>query len=257
MLLIFLFSMETLVVVRQYSYSTETGTVDVVDVENNTGLVRPLTEQATTSRIFQDYGSTGITRYENQRPNLHRSLLRSMWTSVTINVAVIPLGFLMILLLYIDINTTILWFHFEQQCKGKLPNEVMNWQLVGNVVETIIINFWFQLTLVLLFGWQRFKSHHSSTMLLGFLRACLIAIFKIIVFIRVKQDFSKRLYRYPGNFVFLAGVVDTSYLVSAKICKINHTLVLRKGSDLHNHLDTILLRIYHRNGLQVCYRAEV
>lgn len=194
--------------------------------EDNILVRTPLTtsvEQAKTSLLLQDYGTIYCRR---EKPTWRQSFSRSTWISFTINAAVIPLGLLMFMLLYISLNTTNLCFEWMQR-EGKLPKEIMEWQLIGNDVEDIIVNFWFQFTLILLFGWQKFKSDHSSTMILGFLLGCTVAIYKTILF-TLKLDYTRQYFRYPGNFLFLIGIAYSSYLVTAKICKTARAMAFRK-----------------------------
>ena len=191
--------------------------------DESSSLLITQEEQATTSLIQSDYGSTNQPR---NRPSLRQSFLRSIWISFTINVAVILLSLLMIILLYIDMNTSNVCFE-QIKRNGTLPEGTMKWILIGHDIEVIAINLWFQCILIFLFGWRKFMSRHYSTIIVGFCVGCLVAIYKTTLYL-VKIDFTKTYYRYPGNFLFLVGVVYSSYLVASKISKINHTVVLTK-----------------------------
>ena len=193
------------------------------DSDESSSLFIAQEKQATISLIQSDYGSNNQSR---DRPSFRQSFLRSIWISFTINVAVIPLSLLIVVLLYIDMNTSN--FCFEQiKHNGTLPDGTMKWILIGNVVEDIALNLWFQCILIFLFGWRKFMSRHCSTIIVGFCVGCLVAIYKTTLYL-VKIDFMKMYYRYPGNFLFLVGVVYSSYLVAAKISKIDRTVVLTK-----------------------------
>ena len=193
------------------------------DSDESSSLPITQEEQATTSLIQSDYGSTNQPR---DRPSLRQSFLRSIWISFTINVAVIPLSLFIVVLLYIAMNTTNVCFE-QIKRNGTLPEGTMKWILIGHVVEAIALNLWFQCILIFLFGWRKFMSRHCSTIIVGFCVGCLVAIYKTTLYL-VKIDFTKMYYRYPGNFLFLVGVVYSSYLVAAKISKIDRTVVLTK-----------------------------
>lgn len=165
-----------------------------------------------------DYGTIIRQTYMS---NLYQSLTKSVGTCLTITVAVIPVSLIMILLLYIDMNTANLCF--EQMRRNKtLPRPIMKWLIIGDDVEAITLNFWFQSMLILLFGWQKFKAVFCNTLLLGFLLGWAVAVYKTILFIE-NINFTKQNYRYPGNFLFLVGVIYSSYLVAKKICESRRT----------------------------------
>ena len=134
------------------------------DSDESSSLFIAQEKQATISLIQSDYGSNNQSR---DRPSFRQSFLRSIWISFTINVAVIPLSLLIVVLLYIDMNTSN--FCFEQiKRNGTLPDGTMKWILIGHVVEDIALNLWFQCILIFLFGWRKFMSRHCSTIIVGF-----------------------------------------------------------------------------------------
>ena len=207
--------------------SEGTNRIATNELEDYCAVLRPdqaVEEEATITILTSGYGT--INRPSDTRPNFCQSFLKSIWISFTINVAVIPLSSLMIVLLYIDMNTSHVCFE-QTKRNGKLPDGTMKWILIWHDVESIALNFWFQLTLIFLFGWRKFISRHYSTLILAFCLGCAVAIYKTILYL-VKLDFTKLNYRYPGNFLFLVGVVYSSYLVAAKISKIDRTVVLTK-----------------------------
>ena len=156
---------------------------------------------------------SNIVRHEQI---LLRSCKTSLCISFTITVVVIPVSMVMISVLYINVNTSNLCYQ-QLLNNNSLPHEFMKYVITGHDIEGMALNFWFQLMLVLLFGWKKFKSQHSSTLLLGFVLGLLVVIFKTTLFL-VNIDFTQTKYRYPGNVVFLFGVVYTSHLVAKRVC---------------------------------------
>ena len=134
------------------------------DSDESSSLLITQEEQATTSLIQSDYGSTNQPR---DRPSLRQSFLRSIWINFTINVAVIPLSLFIVVLLYIDMNTSNVCFE-QIKRNGTLPEGTIKWILIGHDVEAIAINLWFQCILIFLFGWRKFMSRHCSTIIVGF-----------------------------------------------------------------------------------------
>ena len=190
------------------------------DSEETTSIVilQPLQqiEDATTSPILNDYGTI-----ERVQPRFGRSLKRSLWTSFTINLAVIPIGLLVIFSVCVQMYTTQLCFE-HHRLNIHFSNEVKKWRIAGAEIATMTLYFMFPLTLIFLFGWERFKSSHSSTLLIAFLLGSTYLIMKVIVF-KLGEDDRKQRYLYPGNFLFLLEVVWISYLVAKKISRAGGT----------------------------------
>jgi hypothetical protein len=153
----------------------------------------------------------------SERTLLH-SCKTSLCVSFTIIAAVIPVSLLMISVLYMDVNTSnICYQQLMNNNNRSLPQKRMRYVIIGHDIEGIALNLWFQLSLILLFGWERFKLHHSATLLLGFVLGLVVVIFKTTLFL-VEINFTETKYRYPGNVVFFFGVVYSSYMVAKKVC---------------------------------------
>ena len=156
-----------------------------------------------------------VTSSNKQLPGFCQSLQRSLEASFTIMVAVLPLGLLGILLLYHDLNTTNLCFEWNHRFDN-LSTQILRWKVFGEVIQDIPINLWFAATMALLFGWREFRSNYNSTMYVGLAVGVTIAIYKI--FLLIFGVFGTRLYyRYPGNILFLVGIIYSSVLVARKI----------------------------------------
>lgn len=143
------------------------------------------------------------------------SFKTSLNVSFTLTASTIPVSVLMIVVLFGDVNSANICFRYMQQNKS-LPWNLMKYVIIGHDVEGMALNFWFQLMLILLFGWRNFKSHFTSTLVLAFVCGLLVVIYKTSLFF-LRINFAQNLYRIPGNVVFLFGVIFSGYLVAKKI----------------------------------------
>ena len=181
-------------------------------------------EEARETTDMQNYGSINNTAEAN---TFFQTFLHSMTTSFIITFATIPVALLMISVLYFDINTSDRCFEYIHGSHS-LPRNVLKWVLAGHVVEVLVLHFWFQLNLLLLFTWREFISLHKNALWIALLQGCIVSVYKIILFTQY-VDFTLDRYRYTGNVVFLIGVIYTGYTVSQKI----HTC---RFTDGYNHL---------------------
>ncbi|CAB4021475.1 Hypothetical predicted protein [Paramuricea clavata] len=84
------------------------------------------------------------------------SIRRSLWTTLSITVAMfVPTAFTMAFL-YADLNTTDLCLEWQSH-NNTLPFSVKRLRVIGDSVEAVIANLWFPLTMVVVFGWKEFK----------------------------------------------------------------------------------------------------
>ena len=160
----------------------------------------------------QNYGSINNTA---EAKTFFETFLHSMTTSFTITFAAILVALLIISVLYFDINTSERCFEHIHG-NHSLPRNVMKWVLAGHVVEVLVLHFWFQLYLMLLFTWREFISLHKNALWIALIQGCIVSVYKIILFTQY-VDFTLDRYRYTGNVVFLMGVIYTGYTVSKKI----------------------------------------
>jgi hypothetical protein len=180
-------------------------------------------EEATEIIDIQSYGSIDTTTEAN---TFFQTFSHSMTTSVTITLASIPLALFMISTLYFDLNTTNKCFEHIHG-NYSLPRNVLKWVLAGHVAQVIVLHFWYQLTLMLIFTWREFIFLHKNTLWIALLQGCIVSVYKIILFTQY-VDFTLDRYRYTGNVVFLIGVVYTGYIVSKKISACPLTVGLKK-----------------------------
>ena len=214
-------AIKTAIDVHNQYYLVNTAEVITVTPRENNG------EQGNTNT---EYGAISIPAPNEQPKTLFKNSCKtSLCISFTIIVAVIPVSTIMISVLYLDVNTSSICYQQLMNNKS-LPQEVIKYVITGHDIEGIALNVWFQLLLILLFGWKKFKLHYSSTLLIGFLLGLSVVAYKTTLFL-VKIDFTQTKYRYPANAVFLFGVIYSSYLVAKNVCKTfpSHTRHLKKG----------------------------
>ena len=166
--------------------------------------------------IISDSNTTvNITPSNNIPCVLLQSLKRSLKANVAILVSAFFLGLLGMFMLYVNLNTTNLCFEWSQRF-GNLPSHMLRWSLIGEIIQAIILNLGFSLTMMVLFGWYEFKSQYMSTLLIGLLVGVGVVIYKINLFVfgvYGTEDF----YRYPCNVLFLMCIISSSYLLARKI----------------------------------------
>ena len=181
-------------------------------LENDNLIWKPRLVQMDEAREItetQNYGSINNTA---EATTFFQTFLHSMTTSFTITFASIPVALLMTSVLYFDINTSDRCFEHNHP----LPRNVLKWVLAGHVVAVLVLHFWFQLYVMLLFTWREFISLHKNSLWIALFQGCIVSVYKIILFTQF-VDFTLDRYRYTGNVVFLIGVIYTGYTVSKKI----------------------------------------
>ena len=162
-----------------------------------------------------NYGAIPIPHPNQQPKAFFSSCKNSLLLSCKITISIVPVSLVMIFVLYFDVNTSSVCYQHQMNNKS-VPQEVIKYVIAGDGIESFFLNFWFQLTLILLFGWREFRRHYFSTLLLGFLLGLSVVVYKTTLF-WLKIDFTQTKYRYPCNAIFLFGVIYSSYLVAKKV----------------------------------------
>ena len=155
------------------------------EMNDNTSLSEHSTRCIWEDRIHREYVSfeeenlPPETEYYIQlgyqlrnKPTYIESLLRSLKANVTITLAVLPLVLIGMALIYFDLRTADLCSEW-QALNYTLSFDVERIRFIGYGVEKIIFYHSFPLTWIVLFGWNEFKRHYSSTVLVCQL-ACLL-----------------------------------------------------------------------------------
>ncbi len=148
-------------------------------------------------------------------PTYKQSLLRSLKATLTITFGLLPLILLGTVLVYFDLRTNDLCF---QSVVGKYTNsfDVMRIRLLGNGFETVIVSLWFPMSTVILFGWNEFKSHYSSTVLVGLVTSLLYTLY--LSFLLLYDGYDKsHWYRFPGYVLYVVGILWECVIVVRKI----------------------------------------
>lgn len=147
--------------------------------------------------------------------SLWQSIWRSLQANITIIVAVFPIGLIGIAVLYLDLNSTDLCLQWKHKYNS-VPLAAIRWNLIGLNVLTTLVNLWFPITLVMLFGWAEFRSNHILTLYVGYAIAATVVIY--LTFLHVFGVFeTNEDYRYAGNVMFVVGIIWNSVLVARKI----------------------------------------
>ena len=177
--------------------------------------------------ILPDYTRLGGT--SSGRRNYWESIRRSLWTTLRITCAIfVPTAFALAFL-YIDLNTTDLCLEWQYH-NNALPFSVKRLRLIGHSVEVMIINFWFPLTMVVLFGWKEFKLRFLSTFYVAFIFGETTVIYYLFLLVFGVYDTSVY-YRYPANALFFTSIICCCILVLRNIRanrSRNHTLSYSK-----------------------------
>ena len=159
----------------------------------------------------------GSTSPNNRSPGMCQSLKKSLEVSFTIMVVALALGGFGIVLLYLNLNTSNLCFEWDH-LNGTLPFPILGWSLFGVAIEAIILNLWFPVTILFLFGWSKFRSNYISILYVGLIVGVLVAIYKTcLLFTDVFR--TKLYYRYllPSNLLFITGIICNGVLLARKI----------------------------------------
>jgi hypothetical protein len=112
-----------------------------------------------------EYAQLGY-ELQNKPPSYIQSLVRSLRANFTITLAVLPLVFVGMALIYFDLRTVDLCSEWEDK-NYTLSFDVRRIRLLGKGVASVILYLWFPMSLIVLFGWREFKRHYSSTILVG------------------------------------------------------------------------------------------
>ncbi|XP_028414590.1 uncharacterized protein LOC114537687 [Dendronephthya gigantea] len=152
---------------------------------------------------------------ENER-SFGESLCKSLKATLTIILAVIPLVILGVILVYFDLRTTDLCFQLLTKSNDTLSFDVLRIRLIGDGIEIVILNLWFPVVLVILFGWRKFKSQYSLTVFIALLAALLYTLY--LSFLLLYHFYDRSLwYRVPGNVIFVTAILVESAIVVRKI----------------------------------------
>ena len=211
------------------------------------------TEQSTSyisrHNIFREYVSglhedhlssqAEYVQLENEllnKPTYIQSLYKSLKTTFTQTLAVLPLVLMGIALIYFDLRTTDLC----SEWKGKnytLYADVRRMTLFGKGVQSVIVYPGFFLIFIVLFGWNDFKRHYSSTILISLLNSSIYTLYSSFFLLYEADKSGNTLVTYdlPLTFMFVVFILLQCGIVVRKIRQ-NHPTV----SYTYCHIFTVL-----------------
>ena len=139
------------------------------------------------------------------------SLRKALWTTISMTLAIFPPTTFIIMFLYVDLNTTDLCVEWQND-NNTVPLSVKRIRVIGDSVEAIIINLWFPVTAVVLFGWKKFKLRFLSTFYIAFIFGEATVIYYLFLLAFGVYD-THIYYRYPGNILFFTGMICCSVVM--------------------------------------------
>ena len=155
------------------------------------------------------------------------SIRKSSWTSLCITFAIFPSTAFIIAFLYLDLNTTDLCQEWQYR-NNTLPPSVKRFRVIGRSVEAVIINLWFPLTIIVLFGWKEFRRRFFSTFYVAFIFGETTVIYYLFLLAFGVYD-THMYYRYPTNVLFFTGIICCSIIMLRNIRRSDSTISYSNG----------------------------
>ena len=158
---------------------------------------------------------TRLGRAAEQR-SFWKSVRKSIRTSLSTAFAVLPLAAVTMIFLYFDLKTSDLCVEWVYH-NNTLPFSVKRLRVIGEGVETILINLWFPLTIIVLFGWKDFKQRFFSIFYIGLIfgEASMIYYHVLLGFGIIARTHVS--YRLPANVLYYTGIICCSIIIVRNI----------------------------------------
>jgi hypothetical protein len=124
--------------------------------------------------------STDTTESRTSR-SVCESLRRSFQVNLVLLLAVILLGLMTTVLVYVDLNVTnscIEWRHYNHT----IPSTIKVLQIIGTSLTALPLYFWVPVSVVMLWGWNEFKENHLSCLLVSCFTVTLTMVYRAVVF---------------------------------------------------------------------------
>ena len=156
------------------------------------------------------------------------SFRKAIWTSISMAFSLfLPTAF-SIIFLYVDLNTHNLCIEWQHH-NNTVPSSVIRIRAIGRSVVVVIINLWFPLTAVFLFGWKDFRLRYFSVFYIAFIFAEATVIYYL--FLLAFGVFDKHTYYiYPSKIIFFTGIICCSFVM---VRRIRMSAVAVSYSNLH------------------------
>ena len=177
------------------------------------------------------------------KPAFTQSLLRSLKANFTVTLAVLPLVLIGMALIYFDLRTVDLCSEWEDK-NYTLSFDVRRIRLLGKGFQKVIFYLSFPLFLLVLFGWNEFKRHYSSTILVGQLAGLFNTLVLSFLLLYGIDDTSPiETYYVPGILTFTVATLWESVIVVRKIRQ-NYPAVSYSGRHISIVVAVPLLSSY-------------
>ena len=146
------------------------------------------------------------------------SLLKSLKVTFSITLAVFPVAFTGMTLMYFELRTTDLC-HEWQARNHALSFDVKRIRLIGRGLVVTILYLWIPFTLIVLFGWSEFRRHYCSTILVGQLLGSVNTLYLSILLLYGIDDEEGKIESYfvPAYLLFVVAVLWECVIVVRKV----------------------------------------
>ncbi|XP_046857211.1 uncharacterized protein LOC124450631 [Xenia sp. Carnegie-2017] len=163
------------------------------------------------------YSATGN---EENTSTLRGSLVKSLKTNFYIIGAIFLSASTGILFVWFDLQSYDLCFEWKNHSNNTIPFSVMRAKLIGDGIQTIILEMWLPGSLILLFGWNIFRRYYSSTIVLSLLTGVTATLF--LAFLLLYNEYDQHPYsRVPCNLLFVGNLIVCCIIV---VCKTRQRL---------------------------------
>ena len=163
--------------------------------------------------LFRNQELHSLLRDRRSRANkwlcsLGRGLNRSsMWkslrTTLGMTLAMLSVSAIAIAFLYLDLYTTDVCIGWQY---STLSLSAKRLRVIGESVKGVITSLWFPLTIVVLFGWEKFKRKFLCTFYISLIFGEAIVIYYL--FLLAYGLYSRHVYYgYPANVLYLVGTI--------------------------------------------------
>ena len=143
------------------------------------------------------------------------SFRKAIWASISMTSSLILPTAFTIMFLYVDLNTADLCIQWQRH-NNTVPFSVMRIRAIGISVEVLLINLWFPLTAVILFGWKDFKLRFLPVLYIAFIFAEATVIYKLLLLAFGVLD-THTYYRYSSNILFFISIICCSIVMVCSI----------------------------------------
>ena len=137
-----------------------------------------LTEQ--TSPYSEEIDVSVSTEVRSNR-SVCESLGRSFQLNFVLLLAVVLLGLVTIVLVYVDLNTTnscIEWKHYNHST----PSTIKMLQIIGTSLSALPLYLWIPVSAAMLWGLKDFKDNHLSCLFVSCFTAALTMVYRAVLF---------------------------------------------------------------------------